>query len=304
LDAIFASRGIGVGPGANGWHSNGILGAIASACAAAKVRREPRETIRAAIGLAAGSCGALTRDGGTLAKPFRTGHAAATGLTCVYLAQCGFTADSAAIEGERGLLDALGSITTDMRGRLGSGLGVRFDLAEPLRGKQYASCSATHAGIEAMRRLRTSHPFHAEDVEAITCDLKPFPLLRSRPERAFEARFSMPFCLAMMALGRELGVDDFNDAAINDPEVLKLMLRTEHIPDAQSLRVKLKSGEILEEHIRRPTNFSSQTEIENKFRSCAIDVIGADAVGSLAAMVGELESVDRIRRLTSFLLPR
>ena len=94
LDALFGRRSDGIGPGAKGWHSNGILGPIAAACSAAHaVSLSARETL-AAIGLAAGSCGALTRDGGTMAKPFRTGHAAATGLTCALLAQNGFSSDN------------------------------------------------------------------------------------------------------------------------------------------------------------------------------------------------------------------
>lgn len=79
LDGLFGRRGDGIGPGAKGWHSNGILGPIAAACSASHaLNLSPRQTL-AAIGLAAGSCGALTRDGGTMAKPFRCGHAAAAG---------------------------------------------------------------------------------------------------------------------------------------------------------------------------------------------------------------------------------
>jgi 2-methylcitrate dehydratase PrpD len=304
FDAIFASRGEGVGPGANGWHSNGILGPIASVCAAAKICKDPPDIVRQAIGLAAGSCGALTRDGGTLAKPFRTGHAAATGLTCLYLAQCGFTADVSAIDGERGLLDALGSIPQEMRRRLGHELGVEFDLAKPIRGKRYASCSATHVGIEAMLRLRAEHPFHADDIETVTCDLKPFPLLRSWPGRGFEARFSMPFCLATAALGGALTVDDFNDTAIENPDVLKLMQRIKHTPKAPNLCVTLKSGERLEEPLRKPSNLSSRAEIEAKFRSCAAGILDGAAIESLVAMVADLQSLDRIRQLTRVLLPR
>ena len=93
LDKLFSDRNSGVGPGARGWHSNGILGPIAAACSAGNALRLGREQMLAAIGLAAGSCGALTRDGGTMAKPFRTGQAAATGLTCVLLAKSDFSAD-------------------------------------------------------------------------------------------------------------------------------------------------------------------------------------------------------------------
>ncbi|MGH7816417.1 MAG: MmgE/PrpD family protein, partial [Candidatus Binatia bacterium] len=65
LDRIFSSRSSGIGPGARGWHSNGILGPIASACSASRIYGLNAPQTLAAIGLAAGACGALTRDGGT-----------------------------------------------------------------------------------------------------------------------------------------------------------------------------------------------------------------------------------------------
>ena len=125
LDTLFSKRSSGIGPGAKGWHSNGILGPIASACAAGKVLGFDVDQTSAAIGLAAGSCGALTRDGGTMAKPFRVGHAAATGITCALLAREGFTSDETALEGRYGLLEALGPVPDEVLMSLGNKLRNR-----------------------------------------------------------------------------------------------------------------------------------------------------------------------------------
>ena len=73
------------------------------------MRLERKQTL-AAIGLAAGACGALTRDGGTMAKPFRCGHAAATGVTSALLAQAGFSSDETVLEGRYGLFEAVGPL--------------------------------------------------------------------------------------------------------------------------------------------------------------------------------------------------
>src|SRR5215475_12901354 len=78
LDGLFSKRSSGIGPGARGWHSNGILGPIAAACSVSKILELNIEQTKVAIGLAAGSCRAMTRDGGTMAKPFRVGQAAAS----------------------------------------------------------------------------------------------------------------------------------------------------------------------------------------------------------------------------------
>ncbi len=120
LDRIFSARSSGIGPGARGWHSNGILGPIAAACSASRnYRIELRSKHSRRSVLSAGACGALTRDGGTMAKPFRCGHAAATGVTAALLAQAGFSSDETALEGRYGLLEAVGPLSEEILESLG-----------------------------------------------------------------------------------------------------------------------------------------------------------------------------------------
>src|SRR5262245_45249892 len=175
LDGLFSKRSSGIGPGARGWHSNGILGSVAAACSVSKILELNIEQTRSAIGLAAGSCGALTRDGGTMAKPFRVGHAAATGMTCALLAKEGFTSDDSALEGRYGLIEALGPIPEDISNALASHLGKRFDLETVgVNVKPFASCTATHSGLEAMLRIGDKYSIVPADVESIEDDLKPY----------------------------------------------------------------------------------------------------------------------------------
>ena len=205
LDGLFSKRSSGIGPGARGWHSNGILGPVAAACSVSKILNLSIEQTRAAIGLAAGSCGALTRDGGTMAKPFRVGQAAATGMTCALLAKEGFTSDDSALEGRYGLIEALGPIPEEIVSDLARNLGTKFDLETVgVNVKPFASCTATHSGLEAMLRIMDKNSISPADVESIEADLKPYPLVRQRPTRGFEGRFSMPFCLAMTMIHRSL----------------------------------------------------------------------------------------------------
>ena len=80
----------------------------------------------------AGSCGALTCDGGTMAKPFRCGHAAATGVTTALLAREGFTSDETALEERYGLLEAVGPLSEQILASLGKDLGVEWISAAAL----------------------------------------------------------------------------------------------------------------------------------------------------------------------------
>ncbi len=301
LDALFGRRGDGIGPGAKGWHSNGILGPIAAACSASHALNLSTTETLAAIGLAAGSCGALTRDGGTMAKPFRTGHAAATGLTCALLAQNGFSSDDIAIEGRFGLLEALGPIPDDLVAALARELGVNFQLAHELRIKPHASCTATHNGLEAMLRLARQHDLKPENIESIECDQKPYPLVRQIPQRGYEGRFSMAYCLAIALIHRQLNPGDFIDRNVTQPLVQDLMRRVRHTPGGPALVVNLKNGARLEEKLQTPSDLHGWDEVENKFRAATGAILNSRNIAAAIDQVHALESLASIQSLTQSL---
>jgi 2-methylcitrate dehydratase PrpD len=301
LDGLFGRRSDGIGPGAKGWHSNGILGPIAAACAASRALNLTAPQTLAAIGLAAGSCGALTRDGGTMAKPFRTGHAAATGVTCALLAQNGFSSDDTAIEGRYGLLEALGPIPNEILASLAHELGKKFHLENENRIKPYASCTATHNGVEAMLKLARSQDIKPESVEAIECDQKPYPLVRQIPKRGYEGRFSMAYCLAMALVQHELKPGDFIDDHVNRPVVQELMCRVRHTPGAPSLVIKLKDGSRLEEKLQTPSDLHGWEAVAEKFGAATSGILTTASAEKVIAQVKSLESVGSISSLCAAL---
>jgi len=292
LDGLFSKRSSGIGPGARGWHSNGILGPIAAACSVSKILELSIEQTRAAIGLAAGSCGALTRDGGTMAKPFRVGQAAATGLTCALLAKEGFTSDDSALEGRYGLIEALGPIPEEIIDDLAKNLGTSFELETiGVNVKPFASCTATHSGLEAMLRIMDKNSIIPADVESIEADLKPYPLVRQRPTRGFEGRFSMPFCLAMTMIYRSLDPGDFTDERLSEPLVQKLISYTHHMPDSPVLAVILKNGTRITEPIRPHTNLRGWDAVSQKFEKSVTGCLGKDQQQRILELVSRLDQV-------------
>ena len=298
LDTLFSKRSSGIGPGAKGWHSNGILGPIASACAAGKILGLDVDQALAAIGLAAGSCGALTRDGGTMAKPFRVGQAAATGITCALLARDGFTSDETPLEGRYGLLEALGPIPDDVLISLGTNLGSDFELQRDIRIKPFASCTASHAAVEAMLRLLAKHAISPADVEIIETDLKSYPLVRQKPKRGYEGRFSMPFCLAHTLVYRRLKPDDFTDERLQEPGIPELMNCTRHLPDSSLLTVVLKSGARLTEAITTPRDLKGWGETVAKFKDSTGELLSEDQQRTIIHSIQDLDDLLSIRSLT------
>jgi 2-methylcitrate dehydratase PrpD len=297
LDPLFSKRSSGIGPGAKGWHSNGILGPLASACVASKILGLENEKTAAAIGLAAGSCGALTRDGGTMAKPFRVGHAAAAGVTCALLAEEGFTSDDSPLEGRFGLLEALGPLPDSVMTSLGSNLGREFELERDIKIKPFASCTATHAGIEAMFRLIKKQKINTAEVEFIEADLKPYPLVRQNPQRGFEGRFSMPYCLAHVIVHGRLRPEDFINQRLEEPGMQELIRRVRHHPDSPSVTIALKSGERLSESIQPHSDLKGWEQTTDKFKDSTEGLLPQEQQSTIIETVRELQQTPSIQIL-------
>ena len=305
MDGLFANRFEGSGPGARGWHANGILGPIAAACAAGRLLRLNVTQVLNAIGLAAGSCGALGRDGGTMAKPLRAGQAAASGVTAALLARDGCTADHEALEGSHGLLSALGPLDQNTLNGLAQTLGHEFEWEKKtVKVKNYSAAAATHAPVEAMLRLLAKRPLQASDIEAIECHLKHFPLLRLTPQSGDEGRFSMAYCLAVALAHGRLTPADFSAQRFNDRTVSELVARVCHHEDAKSISIILKTGEKLSEPVIPVRDLSSWNEVAQKFYQCTAELLSESHQVAVVDAVARLDSIDSVRPLAESLQRR
>ena len=305
LEPVFADRFEGVGPGARGWHANGIFGPIAAACSAGRVLGLDTPHLLHAIGLAAGSCGALGRDGGTLAKPFRAGQAAATGVTCALLAAEGFTGDEEVLQGPYGLLSAIGPVNESILTALGKNLGREYDLSKHgVKVKNIAAGARAHAPVEAVLRLIQKRPISALEVITVECDIHPFPLLRLIPKRGHEGRFSMAYCLSVaLVLGR-LEPTDFTDELVQDQRVQTLMRSVRHNPGSKALSVMLKNGEKLTEPIVAASELSQWEQVADKFTQCVRATLTEGQRLSVIEQVGHLEELTSVKTLAGSLRPR
>ena len=305
FEPVFADRFEGVGPGARGWHANGIFGPIGAACAAGRILGLNTSQFVHAIGLAAGSCGALGRDGGTLAKPYRAGQAAAAGVTCALLAAEGFTGDEEALEGSYGLLSAIGPVNEKILATLGKNLGREYDLSKHgVKIKNIAAGARAHAPVEAMLRLIQKRPIAAADVNSIECDVHPFPLLRLVPKLGHEGRFSMAYCLSVGLLLGRLDPTDFTDELVHDPRLQSLIRSVRHNPGSKALVVFLKSGEMVTEPIAAASDMREWNEVADKFTRCVRRSLTEEQRLSVLEHVRHLEEIYSLKSLTMSLRAR
>lgn len=120
---------------------------------------------------------------------------AQTGLQAVFLARAGFT----------GPVDLLDHGRFYDRGRLLDRLGSRFEISDTYF-KPYSCCRYIHPALDAYLSLRRDHGFSSDEIERIEVDTFQFALRLANscdPENLTAFQYSLPYCLAVLALKGE-----------------------------------------------------------------------------------------------------
>ena len=218
-------------PGAmhiRGFHPTSVCGVFAAAAAAARLRGLGPEQTTNALGIAGSQASGLMEflADGSQTKPLHAGWAAHAGIVAAALAAHGATGPASVLEGRFGLLAShLGRASSTSRGwRRSSALAGRRP-GSPSRPTPPATartpCS-TRCGSSA------SGPDDAEDLVALVPGQVSVGLVlepaerKRRPATPYDAKFSLPYCIAALLVRGELGVDSFTPEAIADERILDL----------------------------------------------------------------------------------
>ncbi len=145
----------------------------------------------------------------------------------------------------------------------------------------------------------------------------PNALIHHRPTNGLQAKFSMEFCMAILLLERRGGINEFQDAVVNRPDVQE-MIQKVHFgihPEAESagydkmttiLDIRLEDGRAITGRADfgkgSPANPTSYDEVADKFRECARSAAWDDArTESVIDTVRRVEELESARELTSLL---
>lgn len=297
-----------------GWHSTSTLGSIAAAAACANVRGLDAERTRVALAIAASMSSGLRRNFGSMTKPLHAGHAARCGVDAAALAAHGFSADPCAIEAPLGFF-ALFAERADLgaASRLGRDWGV---LTPGLNLKRHPCCYAAHHAIDATLALREAHALTGGEIERIDVDVAPrglTALIHDRPQTGLEAKFSLPYTLAVALVDGEVSLAKFTDACVGRVE-LQALLRKVHAREAAGdpesvetprfaeVTLALADGRRLQQRVQYPrgaaANPMTDAEVDRKFLDCAqVRLAPAEAARALELLRG----IDRLPRLDALM---
>jgi 2-methylcitrate dehydratase PrpD len=298
-----------------------MLSAYGAAAAAARVLKLSESEI--VQGLALASCQAVFSDALVTHPPshlraVRDGFSARAGVTAALLARRGVEAFAKPIEGPGGLYANFARGNYDAA-RLLHGLGTEYEGAK-VSFKPWPSCRGTHAFVEAALSLAKDNALQAESIERIDVTVSPFfevlcapPEQKRRPKTAIDAKFSIPFTVAV-ALGQgDVGLRDFTRERLGDPKLHALADKVHHQvepawPFEQStrgvLQLSLGDGRKLSREVIDPLGHPhhpmDESVTRRKFEDCLASArhpLDPAAIRRLAQRLDRLEDIADVREL-------
>ncbi|MGW1783979.1 MmgE/PrpD family protein [Streptomyces sp. NPDC002143] len=253
---------------ARGFHPTGVCGVFGATAAAARVRGLDGDRTAHALGIAGSMASGLLEflADGSETKRLHPGWAAQAGIAAARLAAHGATGPATVFDGTRGFLAAyLHGDRTDLATQL-SDLGDRWVTPE-IAYKPYPACHYTHAPVDALADILRAHPLGPDDIESIVgfTDATGMSLVcapsedKVFPRTAYDAKFSLPYCLAHRLVHGRLDVTSFTADAVSDPAVRAVTPRVSYelkqyapTPDAfgGGVRVHARDGRVFEAELR------------------------------------------------------
>jgi 2-methylcitrate dehydratase PrpD len=245
-------------------------------------------------------------------RAVRDGFSARAGVTAALLARGGLEAFARPIEGPGGLYANYARGKFDAE-RMLRGLGEEFEGAK-VSFKPWPSCRGTHAFVEAALSIAGESGVDADRVQAIDVTVSPFfavlcepPEQKRRPKTAIDAKFSIPFTVAV-ALGQgDVTLRDFTQDRLGDPKLHALADRVRHTvepawPFEQSTRGVLAltfsdgramSREVIDP-LGHPRNPMDAGAMMRKFLDCAACARRPLSPAAARILAERLEAIEQI----------
>jgi 2-methylcitrate dehydratase PrpD len=238
-----------------GFHPTGLIGTFGCTLAAGFLYGMNAAQLKMAQGIALSlTSGSLEfLQDGAWTKRIHPGWAGVAGITAASLARRGFIGPGAAYEGRFGLFPSyLGAQANKCDYSLATrSLGKVWEV-ENIAVKPYPACHFVHACTDAAIALRAKG-VRADDIAHVRA-LVPQGVVKTvcepvankrRPANGYDAKFSIPYAIAMGFVRGRFGLAELEEAALHDAQVLTLADKVDYDADPNSGFPKWYSGEVI-----------------------------------------------------------
>ena len=304
------------------WNLSTVVGCFSATAAGAAVCGLNSAQIANALGIAS------LQSSGTMEQIFGigsdlrgiyAGFSSQASVNAVRLAERGMTGIRNLFEGEAGLFKVYFKGEYD-REKMVAGLGKEF-LSGGMTYKYWPAVGNAHTYIHAAIELMKENEVDLDRISEVKVFVGDFqqrmcsPLAeRQVPGTLVDAKFSLPFLVALSLAKGRMEVGDFTSAALKDPAVLALARKVVPVPDSSyNWTSKLPDGKI-EVVLNDGTSISrlgskvpgsvelpmTWEELYQKFVSCAraaVTPFSSESTRAVFDLVRGLETVGDVRRL-------
>jgi len=304
-----------------GFHSTSICGTFATSIVAGKLLGLNSTQMANAMGI----CGSLASGifefltDGSWVKPIHAGWAAHAGIVAAQMAKKGLTGPHTVLEGRFGLYNTHVGLENFKKDKLIEGLGKVWETLR-ISIKPYPSCHFTHSSMDAALTIKRKYGIDPKDISEIICLVPQVSVnivcepidTKLNPQTDYDAKFSIPFTVATILLKGKAGLDEFDEKAIKDPEILSLARKVKcgvypncEFPGVSYIpgwvKIVMKDGKIYEEKMRfnrgSPENPLSADELASKFFANTATLLSKEQAKKIIDAVREIEKLKSIKEL-------
>ena len=200
-------------------------GSIGAAAACARLLRLDVAKTRMALGIAANFACGLSANHGSMAGAMAAGNACRNGVVAALMAQEGITANPDIIEAKNGFYDTLVGAGHYDAESMAEGVGNPFYILSPGIGlKKYPSCYHTHRALDGVFQLLGEHRLSDKDIAEVdvgTSERAMRVLAFSEPATPYQAKYSMPYCIAAAVVDHQVTLDTFTSHKFEDRNIVE-----------------------------------------------------------------------------------
>ena len=211
-----------------GFHSTAIAGIFGAVASMSVILKLSKEQIINAFGLAGSFASGVNEflSNGSNSKVMHIANTIKNGILIAHLAKAGITGPKTIFEGRDNIFKCFGLQNEINIDYLDKGLGQVWEILT-VSLKPYPCCHFAHGLIDCMLSLRNDGIL-ASDIHHIQCFVDPIPSKfictsiesKRAPKTEYEAKFAMPFLLAVMQYDGDISIDSYKN--LTRPEVLSL----------------------------------------------------------------------------------
>jgi 2-methylcitrate dehydratase PrpD len=302
-------------------------GSVGAAAACAKLLLLDVAKTRMALGIGANYACGLSANHGSMVAPMAAGNSCRAGVVAALMAQEGVTANPNIIEAKNGFYDTVVGPGRYDAERMAESLGNPFYILSPGLGlKKYPSCYHTHRALDGVFQLLEENRLGNEDIAEVdvgTSERALRVLAFSEPGTPYQAKYSMPHCIASALVDREVTLDTFTSQKLEDRGVVEARKKV-HLsfpdvpiwpgladvgPDTEfvgnPVTIRTTDGRSYNARVDIPRGDPAlpltDDELLAKYRNCARNQLSPDDIERSVELVLGLEKMEDVGKLMAML---